>query len=295
MPTRPATLRLATLNICGLPPALSRLPPLEVRAAEIGRRIEASNLDVFNLQEVWGGRSLATVRRHLPSFPFAAWRRAVHGGPAGGLVTFSRYPLDEPRFRSFSGTAPRTSSLAFRAQRAINARRQGMLATAISGWNVVIGNAHLTANKDGDWSPGSRYYRFHEEQVAVLHTFLREVRSPETTLTVVSGDFNIAADSKLYPLITEDGAWRDPFRDSDAVTYHPEFLPAGATGHRIDYVLLSGDEARFPVLDSDTLFAEQLTTEDDTKIWASDHVGLTTRVGLDGVAGAGPTTISGTR
>ncbi|SHN46982.1 endonuclease/exonuclease/phosphatase family protein [Cryptosporangium aurantiacum] len=280
MSPRPATLRLATLNVCGLPPVLSRLPPLEDRAAEIGKRIEASNLDVFNLQEVWGGRSLATLRNHLPSFPFVAWQRAVHGGPAGGLVTFSRHPLGEPRFRSFGGTAPRTSSIAFRAQRAINARRQGMLSVPITGWGVVVGNVHLTANKDGDWSPGNRYFVFHRDQLVVLHEFMGGARTPETELTVVSGDFNIASDSALYTLITDDGAWRDPFAGRDIATYHPAFLPAGATGHRIDYVLLSGDETRFPVLDSETLFAEQLTTAAGTKIWATDHVGLTVRIAL---------------
>ncbi len=61
---------------------------------------------------------------------------------------------------------------------------------------------------------------------------------------------------------------------------HVEFLPPGSSGHRIDYVLVSGDEERFPVIDSGLLFAEPLARPGERRMYLSDHVALTTRVGL---------------
>ncbi|WP_170323506.1 endonuclease/exonuclease/phosphatase family protein [Cryptosporangium phraense] len=251
-------LRVATLNVCGLPPLLSRLPPLDRRAAAFGRVVEDSDVDVFNVQEVWGRRALGALRRALPSFPHVAFVPTSGGGPSGGLVTFSRTPTGRPAFHSFRGTAPRTSTALFRARRALNARRQGILSVPLDGAHVV--NTHLTSNRDGDWTTESRYYQFHCDQLDRLHSVIQGA-------SVVTGDFNIAADSPLYPRLVGD--WHDPFAESDPITYHPEFLPAGARGHRIDYVLTRGDATA-----AEVLFAERLPSVG----WASDHLGLAATV-----------------
>ena len=64
------------------------------------------------------------------------------------------------------------------------------------------------------------------------------------------------------------------------MTYHVEFLPRGSSARRIDYVLVSGDETRFPVIDSGLLFTEPLTLPGGRRMYLSDHVALTARVGL---------------
>jgi len=267
-----AAIRVATLNVCGLP---TPLPPLAERAAEFGRQLDESDADVVNLQEVWGRRTFAVIRSHLPSFPHVAWRRGLVAQPAGGLVTFSRRPIGAVTYRSFRGATPRRGGLPFRARNAINTRLQGVLTTELSGLRVLIANTHLTANKDGDWSSANRYYPFQQAQLELLHASL-----PKATLTILTGDFNIASDGPLYSEIVHDGAWRDPFTGSNLVTYHPEFLPAGSTGHRIDYVLVSGDEARHPVLDYAPVFTEPMIRADGRRMYVSDHVALTVRVGL---------------
>jgi endonuclease/exonuclease/phosphatase family metal-dependent hydrolase len=263
---------VTTLNVCGLP---APLPPLPERAAEFGRRLDESDADVVNLQEVWSRRSLAQIRAQLPSFPYVAWRRGLIAQPAGGLVTFSRRPIGAVTYRSFQGAAPRHGGLAYRASNAINTRLQGVLTTELSGLGVLVANTHLTANKDGDWSSANRYFPFQRAQLELLHASL-----PSATLTILAGDFNIASDGPLYAEIVHDGAWRDPFTGSDLVTYHAEFLPPGATGHRIDYVLVSGDEARHPLLDFGPLFTEPVIRADGRRMYVSDHVALTVRVGL---------------
>lgn len=279
--TGPAMLGLATLNICGLPWSQSTLPPLAERAAEFGRRFDESELDVINLQEVWGRRQLAVIRAQLPSFPHVAWRRGFAGQPAGGLVTLSRRPIGAVSYTSFRGALPSAGGARFRARRAINSLLQGVLTTELAGLGTVIANTHLTANKDGDWSAGNRYHAFQRRQVAMVHAALRRARTADTELMVVTGDFNIASTAPLYPLIMDGEAWQDPFRATDPVTFHAEFLPPNCTAHRIDYVLVSGDQARFPVVESGVLFAEPLKLPTGHQLYLSDHVALTIRLGLD--------------
>jgi hypothetical protein len=273
-------LGVATLNVCGLPWSQSSLPPLAQRAVEFGRRLEQSGLDVVNLQEVWGRQGLAVIRAQLPSFPHVAWRRGSRGQPAGGLVTFSRRPVGAVSYTSFRGALPDAGGVVFRARNAVNSLLQGVLTVELVGLGTVVANTHLTANKDGDWSTGNRYHVFQRRQVEMLHAAVRRARRVGTELMVVTGDFNIASDASLYPLIVDGGAWRDPFATIDPVTFHPEFLPPGSTGKRIDYALVLGDEARFPVVDSGLLFAEPVGLADGGRMYVSDHVALTVRLGL---------------
>jgi hypothetical protein len=147
----------------------------------------------------------------------------------------------------------------------------------------VVANTHLAANKDGDWSADNRYHGLQRRQVGMVHAALRRARRADTELIVLTGDFNIASGASLYPLIVDRGAWRDPFAATDPVTFHPEFLPAGCAGNRIDYALVLGDEARFPLLDSGLLFAEPVVPADGGRMYLSDHVALTVRLGLGSI------------
>jgi exonuclease III len=272
-----AVIRVASLNVCGLP---SSLPPLAARAVEFCRHIDGSELDVVHFQEVWRPRTLAVLRDRLPSFPFVAWRRGIGGQPAGGLATFSRLPVGAVSYTPFRGARPDRGGLRFRAWCAVNTALQGVLTVALAGLPAVLANTHLAANKDGDWSAGNRYHPFQRRQVALLHAALDRARTAGTELMVVAGDFNIASDGPLYPLLVDGGAWRDPFAGTDPVTYHTAFLPPGATGHRIDYLLVRGDAARYPVTGSGLLFAEPLDLPGGRRMYLSDHVALTAQVGL---------------
>jgi exonuclease III len=274
MMDRPATLRVASFNVCGLP---SRLAPLAERAAEFGRQIDESDIDVVNLQEIWGPRTFALVRSRLPSYPFVAWRWGLAGRPAGGLVTFSRHPLGPVAYTSFRGVVPRSGGAGFRLLGAVNSMLQGILMVELPGLGAVVANAHLTANRDGAWSATNRYHTLQRAQVRALQATLRPARG-QADLILVTGDFNIPSDSVLYSEIID--GWRDPFPVAEPTTYHVEFLPPGARGRRIDYILVAGDESRFPVLDAQPLFAEPVTMPDGRRLYLSDHVALTVRIAL---------------
>jgi hypothetical protein len=251
------------------------------RAVELCGRIEESDLDVVSFQEVWTGRALAVLRRLLPSYGFVAYRRGGVGQPAGGLVTFSRLPIGTVSYSSFRGARPGAGGPVFRTSRAVNTRLQGVLTVELAGLATVLGNVHLSANHDGDWSPGNRHYGLHETQLAMLHEALRRARDRTgAQLAILSGDFNVASQSPLYPLVVDGGAWRDPFAATDPPTYHVEFLPPGGSAQRIDYLLVSGDAERYPVTRTALLFAEPVAPPGGRRMFLSDHVALTARVAL---------------
>jgi exonuclease III len=261
-----------SLNVGGLSSALR---PLTERAAHFCGAIEECGIDVVNFQEVWGRHVLKAIRTHLPSFSSIAWRRGIAGQPAGGLVTFSRHPIGAMSYQSFRGIRPATGSFFFRATRALNSRIHGVLTVELFGGKVVVANVHLTPNKDGDWSPVNRHHAFQGAQLGVLHTLLRGAHTAETEVMVVAGDFNIASDGPLYPLITDGGAWRDPFAALNPTTFHAAFLPPGSSAHRIDYLLVSGDASRFRVADTRLMFTEPMVAPDGARMYLSDHIALT--------------------
>ena len=270
-------IRLATFNVYGLP---FRLAPLARRAPHFCERFDGSDIDVVTFQEVWSLRALAVLRAHLPSFPFVGWRRGVAGRPAGGLVTFSRRPVRAVSYTAFRGVRPTAGGALFRVTRAVTSRLKGVLIVELDG--LVVATTHLSANHDGDWSADNRHHGYQRAQLSMLLAVLRDV--PSAGPKVLTGDFNVAADGPLYPMIA--GAWRDPFAGTASATFHAELLPPGAVGRRIDYLLVSGDEARFPVTGTDLLFTEPLTLPDGQRLYLSDHVALTATVGLPEAAGA---------
>ena len=277
---QPMNFTIGTLNVGGLSRPRPPLLPLALRAPELGQRLDAAPIDVLNLQEVFHYASLRVLRERLPSYPYVGFRRSVVG-PAGGLVTFSRLPLRRVRYRSFAGIAPPRGRLKFRVKRALLSAVQGLTTVELAGLPITIVNTHLTANRDGDWSPGNRFHAFQRAQLRRLNATLARRRRPG--LTVITGDFNIASDSDHYPLIVDHGARHDPFAATGPVTFHAAFLPPGEPAHRIDYALLAGDAS---VLNCTTLFPEPLTV-DGEPYFLSDHIGLTVQIGLSSGEPAG--------
>ncbi len=270
------SITVGTLNIGGLRHPREPLLTLPERAPELCRRLDDSPIDVLNVQEVFDRRYFRVLRTHLRSYPYVAYRPGLVG-PAGGLVTFSRLPLGRAAYRSFRGAHAARGDLRFRLRQIVVSALKGVLLVDLVDAPVTIASTHLTANRDGDWSPGNRFFELHRGQLRRLDRALRHGRPTE--LTVVTGDYNIASDSVHYPSIVDHGARRDPFATTDPTTFHAVFLPAGEPPHRIDYVLLVGDEERFRVRDAQTLFPAPVTI-DGVPTYLSDHIGLVVTVEL---------------
>jgi endonuclease/exonuclease/phosphatase family metal-dependent hydrolase len=259
--------RIATLNVCsGL---RSGLAPAAVRAAEYSRRLDELDLDVVNLQEVWSPALLRRIRAGLPSLPHVAWRRGILRQPAGGLATLSRLPVAGVRYTTFRRARVGAGGPRFRLRQRIDAAFHGVLLVRLAGSPVVVGNTHLTANRDGDWSAANRHHRFQRAQVDLLRAAVADVGP-----AVLTGDFNVTSGSPLYPSIVD--GWRDPFAVSDPATFQQAMLPPDRPASRIDYILVRGVEE--PVV-TEVLFADPVPLPgSDGPALLSDHLGLLAEV-----------------
>lgn len=97
---------VASLNTRGIPIIGSRLAE---RYAAIAEVFEASEVDVVNFQEVLTYYHLRQLVRWMPSYRVSCRRSAV--GPAGGLVTFSRGPVESTRYVRFPALSPGLGTL----------------------------------------------------------------------------------------------------------------------------------------------------------------------------------------
>lgn len=274
---------MISLNVCcGLS---SPLPAVKERAIEFCSALEASDAGVVNLQEVWTPGLLRVLRGRLRSFPYAAFRTGLAGQPAGGLVSFSRLPVRAVSYTSFRGARPRTGGVLFRSAAAIGSSLQGVLTFELAGHRTIVGNVHLSANRDGDWTVGNRHHAFQRAQLKMFHRALRRARRPDTELVIASGDFNVSSAGPLYPVVVDEGTWRDPFAEAGGPTYHPELLPGGKQAQRIDYLLVAGDPERHPVTATALLFTDRVRLPGRPSTFLSDHLALRADVRLPGHAG----------
>jgi endonuclease/exonuclease/phosphatase family metal-dependent hydrolase len=259
-------LSVVSFNLCGHP--LMR-PDFRTRAAEFARQIEERGVDVVALQEVYTAAQVRYVHRRLPSLPFVAYRRGVLGQPRGGLVIFSRYPVERPAFVTFGGTA--VWQLSRRVLRvAVQARLKGMLVTRLRGPDQVVANVHPSPNHDGDWSPGNRFNPMHRAQLARINA-----ASTRYHVDVLCGDFNVASTSRLAQDFLAGGGWCDVFGADDPPTFHLTFLgPGHHSAKRIDYVLLRAGDRRPVIDDAQVLFDGPVALPGHPAAYVSDHMAL---------------------
>jgi endonuclease/exonuclease/phosphatase (EEP) superfamily protein YafD len=147
---------------------------------------------------------------------------------------------------------------------------KGALVTRLAVPGVTVVNVHPTANKDGDWSPASRFSPVHRAQLAALARTVRGIPGP----VAVCGDFNVARDSALFADFIAGTGLADAFGGNCQPTFRAEYLPAGAARHCIDFILTTGD---IKAEAAEVLFAGEQEMRGGTG-HVSDHVGLLARL-----------------
>jgi len=237
---------------------------LAARYQAIGAYFEASDVDVVNFQEVLSYYHLRLLTKHLPSFRYAVQRPST-AGPAGGLVTMSRRRVVGREFRRY----PLAPSIRLPVRAWAGAPLKGILTTRLAEPAVRIMNTHLVANLDGDWSPQSRYYVLHRQQLATLASVTGS--GP----LVVSGDFNVARDSSLFEEFMAASRLGDAFGGECPPTFRSEYLGPGQRSHCIDFLLCSTG--------TKTADARLILTDEIRGAgFVSDHLGLAARLTVGG-------------
>ena len=250
---------VVSLNTRGIAPVGSRLA---ARYAVIGAALDTGDADVACFQEVFTWWHLRLLARRMRSFRHVSFRPSV-AGPAGGLATFSRLPVSGTVYHGF-GTPPAAPGIS--RVTLLEARLKGVLVTRLARPGLCVINAHPAANRDGDWSRGSRFYPLHRAQLAALARVVRSAAAP----AVVCGDFNVDRDSSLFGEFLTEAGLADAFNGSCPATFRTEYLPPGKTPHCIDFILTSdGVKAEAATV----VFADKEPLPGGPG-YVSDHVGL---------------------
>jgi endonuclease/exonuclease/phosphatase family metal-dependent hydrolase len=268
-PTMTTRLTIATLNVRGLPLKGTRIAE---RFVAIAAEVDAGDIDLVCLQEVFTYYHLSHLRKGMPSFPHVAYRPSVVG-PAGGLATLSRLRLAGTTYARLPWS--RRSGIPTRAR--LNALHSGMLTVRVADSRVRVLNIHPTANTDGDWSEYNRFRQLQRDQLAALAQAVTADNSP----AVVCGDFNVARASTLHDGLRQRSGLRDAFGGQCPPTFHAEYLPPGNTAHCIDFILVA--EA-IDVDDTDLLFIDKRALPSGPG-YLSDHIGLLARLRIPAATG----------
>lgn len=249
----PGQVSVATFNVRGTPLLGTGRAG---RHAAIGQALEESGTDIVCFQEAHTRYHLRTLASAMPSFRHAAFRPGP-AGPAGGLLILSRVPAETTGYQRLPAAG--LAGLPLRTR--LLARRAGALVVRAAGMHII--NVHPAANRDGDWSPSSRYRALQEAQLTALAALVTGTAGP----VAVCGDFNVARDSDLFTGFLADSGLADAFNGTCPPTFRREYLQPGSQPHCIDFILTGG-----PVK------AEDAAVMLDGEPAASDHLGL--RAGL---------------
>lgn len=244
------TLTVLRFNVAGLPLPLFA----HARVSRLCEDIEdISALSVLNLQEVHSYGLLWHLQRSLPSFAYATYKRGVLG-PKGGLVIFSKFPLEKSEFVPFS-----------------NSSHRGKLIAKTSDSSLVVINTHPTANTDGDWSRTNRFYDVQHIQLQELTKLVHGVIAQRV---VLSGDFNIAKSCELFKQFNKSCGLIDAFASDSGPTYIGRFLPKDRTPQTIDFLYASSASGSCKFTQKRKLFKEKEKLWPGFRGFVSNHIAL---------------------
>jgi endonuclease/exonuclease/phosphatase family metal-dependent hydrolase len=247
-------IRLLTLN------ALMR-GHVRARLRALGGILEGSDYDIVCLQEILHLGSARLLHRLAPRYG----HRFAGGFPLlkGGLMLLSRWPLGHRGFARYPVGGPPRRELLMRkgAQVAVVETPAGA---------VAVVNTHLSANRDGDWSPDNRYTRIARGEMETLAGVVAAI-DPALPV-VVAGDFNVPRNSSTFTAFTAAAGLRDVLSGDASPTYRPTTrFPAPPA---LDQVLIRSAPDRTLTARARLVFQDAVTLPDGREAYLSDHYGI---------------------
>lgn len=262
---------LATLNTLGTP---FQVDNLILRYAAIASFFDTSDIDVLHFQEIFSYAHLYVLKRKLKSYKYCIYKKSYLGSK-GGLVIFSRIPVEFVKYVGFTKKHVGT----FKRSILESLFTKGMLIAKIKNSNQYLINVHLNAVYDGDWSENTKFKERLSNQIDQFNNELLNLPQGES-VTLISGDFNTAKESKFYDQLIKSPLIHDIFGKSNKPTFHSEFLPKNRKNNCIDYIFIFGTKKNYFVLDRKRIFEEMVSLNSTLRNFASDHIGLQVTIEL---------------
>ncbi|HEY8951607.1 MAG TPA: endonuclease/exonuclease/phosphatase family protein [Candidatus Dormibacteraeota bacterium] len=239
------------------------------RLAAVAPVLDESNVDFLCLQEVTQRRNVGLLQRDLRSYQppeFRPYGVAVKGG----LVNFARRPIERSSYEVFRGRGPHWT-LGW-ADRLL---RKGFLTSWLrfDALPVVVVNTHMLANYDEDWSPGNRFARQQQNDLAQLAQAVSWLGTD--ALVIVAGDFNVPMTS---PMLGEFMAACDLHHSFSSATGPAQPTIRNSRPHvppqAIDHILFRAPSGQPVQATARLLFEEAIVLASGRRAFASDHLAV---------------------
>jgi len=246
------------------------------RLDAIAPELDATGLDFLCLQEVTQRRNVRLLETRLKTYQPAAFR-PFGIAVTGGLVSFSRRPIERTYYEVFRERGPRWT-LGW-ADRLL---RKGFLISwlHLDALPIVVINTHLLANYDEDWEPENRFAREQRNDLAQLADAIG--RLDREALLIVAGDFNVPAMSPMFEEFTTRCDLTDAYASAGS-TRPPTVRQSRSDrpGLAIDHVLYRQTSGQPVRVTAQPRFEERVRLASGRMAFPSDHIALEANIILD--------------
>ncbi len=228
------------------------------------QEINTLDADVLFLQEVIDFPHFIYLKKLLPDFRYVCFKNTIYG-PRGGLVIFSKLPLERSYYHDFleRGNVHNKSITGLLSLK-------GILATKIKGSNLILINTHLNQNSDHDWSITNRYTPILESQLKQLAVYTWSITERGEKL-ILAGDFNMPKNTHFYKNFLRDTGLTDAFSKDSFSTKYPSESVKGTHIDRIDYIFASPS---LKLNNHSYRFTKPAQDSGGKSFLISDHIGL---------------------
>lgn len=245
------------------------------RLEKTAELLKSKKTDILAFQEVHTYSALKLLRKRLKStYPFIAYKKFIYG-PRGGLVVFSKFPIEKAEYVNFK----KRGSI-FNQSIVAHIIRNGVLACKIYGAPLYVLNTHLTPNMDHDWSKTNRFSKYIDAQIRQMATIVKGLKKKKYEI-ILAGDFNTAKDSYLYENFVKMTKAFDVFHNFSSPTLQSEYLTKNKKAERIDYIFLINQYAKATIESTMHLFDEKVKMKKGKPLYLSDHIALKIDISLE--------------
>src|SRR6266404_5089093 len=147
-------LSILSFNTLGTPFFAPYITKRYRKTAEI---INNGDFDIVCLQEVFTYYHFFLFQKKLKQYPYAVYQKNPFG-PRGGLAIFSKIPLIDPKFRSFS--YPEKTFVPLYTKLA----QQGILSAEIKELSLRIATTHFSSDTVHELTPANKLYNLIHSQ-----------------------------------------------------------------------------------------------------------------------------------
>lgn len=155
-------LSILSFNTLGTPFFAPDIKKRFNKAAEI---INAADIDIVCLQELFLYHHLSIFKNKLTNFQYCNFDKNIFG-PRGGLAIFSKLPLTQGKFTRFK--YPKKIAIPFYTKIA----QHGILSATIEPFSIQIAVSHLSSDTVHNLSPKNRLYDLIKTQSEQLADFI---------------------------------------------------------------------------------------------------------------------------